>query len=43
MLDTEIVLWLIPPVLIGIALLAKLLVHRAKPSRDHARATTKRI
>ncbi len=32
MIDTQTVLWIIPPVLIAVALRAKLLVHRAKPS-----------
>ena len=35
MVDTEVVLWLIPAVLIAVAFLAKAYVHWAKPSRYH--------
>ena len=38
MVDTELVLWLIPPVLVGIALLAKLYTHLTKRSRQHPKA-----
>lgn len=43
MIDTQTVLWIIPPVLIAVALLAKLLVHRSKPLTKRRPPHPKRV
>jgi cytochrome c-type biogenesis protein CcmH/NrfF len=43
MIDTQTVLWIIPPVLVAIALLAKFLVHRTKLLAERQQSSEKQV